>query len=101
MEMARASHVEIAIHAEKIPIMPEAKEYALMGMIPAGSHATRHFCEPMLETKPGLETILIDLIFDPQTSGGLVISIGPDQADDLVESARTELRGAMLGPQRR
>lgn len=88
LEMARASHVEIAINAEKIPIMSEAKEYALMGLIPAGSYATKHFCEHMVETKPGLETIVMDLIFDPQTSGGLIISIGPDNADACVRELR-------------
>jgi len=104
LEMARASHVEIAILAEKIPIMPEAKEYALMGLIPAGSYATKHFCEHMVETKPGLETILIDLIFDPQTSGGLVISIGPDQAHACLEELKRErvqsasIIGEVIGP---
>jgi selenide,water dikinase len=81
LEMARGSHVEIAIYAEKIPIIPEAKEYALMGLIPAGSYATKHFCESMVEAETRVETVLMDLIFDPQTSGGLVIAISPDQAD--------------------
>jgi len=104
LEMARASHVEIAIHAEKIPIMPEAKEYALMGLIPAGSYATKHFCEHMVETRPGLETILIDLIFDPQTSGGLVVSIAPDQAHACLHELRDEgiqsaaIIGEVAGP---
>jgi selenide,water dikinase len=84
LEMARASHVEIAINTEKIPMLSEAKEYALMGLIPAGTYATKHFCEHMVEIKPGLETILMDLIFDPQTSGGLIISIGQDNADACV-----------------
>jgi selenide,water dikinase len=88
LEMARASHVEIAINAEKIPIMSGAKEYALMGLIPAGSYATKHFCEHMVETEPGLETIVMDLIFDPQTSGGLVISIGRDNADACVRELK-------------
>ncbi len=80
LEMARASRVEIAIHVERVPIMPEAKEYALMGLIPAGSYATKHFCEQSVEIKPEVETLFTDLIFDPQTSGGLVISIARDQA---------------------
>lgn len=88
LEMARASHVEIAISAEKIPMMSEAKEYALMGLIPTGSYATKHFCEHMVEIKPGLETIVMDLIFDPQTSGGLIISIGPDNSDACVRELR-------------
>jgi selenide,water dikinase len=104
LEMARASHVEIAVYADKIPIIPEAKEYALMGLIPAGSYATRHFCEHMVEIKPGVETVLMDLIFDPQTSGGLVISIAPGQAKACLEELKDQgvesaaIVGEVLGP---
>ena len=103
LEMTRAGDVEIAIYAEKIPIMSDAKEYALMGLIPAGSYATKHFCENSVEIKPQVETVLTDLIFDPQTSGGLLISIAPDQAvaclkelrDEGIESA--EIIGEVIG----
>lgn len=104
LEMARASHVEIAINTEKIPIMPEVKKYALMGLIPAGSYATKHFCEHMVEIKPEVETVFTDLIFDPQTSGGLVISIKPDQADACLHELIDEgiqsaaIIGEVIGP---
>jgi selenide,water dikinase len=90
LEMARASHVEITICAEKIPIISEAKDYALMGLIPAGTYATRRFCEHLVEIKPGVETVLMDLIFDPQTSGGLVISIAADEAEDCLKELKSE-----------
>ncbi|MDP2755798.1 MAG: selenide, water dikinase SelD, partial [Nitrospirota bacterium] len=90
LEVARASKVEITIYADKIPLLPEAKEYALTGLIPAGSYAIKHFCEKSVEIDPQLETILIDLIFDPQTSGGLVISLGPDVADACLKELRNE-----------
>lgn len=104
LEMARASHAEIAINTEKIPIMPEAKEYALMGLIPAGTYATKRFCEQSVEIKPVVETVLMDLVFDPQTSGGLVISIKPDQADACLHELIDEgvqsaaIIGEVLGP---
>jgi len=90
LEMARASLTEIALYADRIPIMAEAKDYALMGLIPAGSYATKHFCETMVEIKPGTETVLIDLIFDPQTSGGLVMSMAASEAEACLQ----ELKGA-------
>jgi len=90
LEMAGASHVEIAIHAEKIPIMPEAKEYALTGLIPAGSYATRRFCESRVKINPEVERVFIDLVFDPQTSGDPAISIGPDQADACLRELKDE-----------
>jgi selenide,water dikinase len=90
LEMARASKVEITIYADKIPLIPEAKEYALTGLIPAGSYATKHFCEKSVEIDPRLETVLIDLIFDPQTSGGLVISLDTDVADACLKELKDE-----------
>ena len=104
MEMARGSGVEIGLHAEKIPIIPEAKGYALMGLIPAGSYATKHFCEHRVEIASGTETVLLDLIFDPQTSGGLVISIAPGHAQACLEELKDQgvqsaaIVGEVLGP---
>jgi selenide,water dikinase len=85
LEMATASCMEIVIHAENIPIMPEAKEYASMGLIPAGSYATRRFCEDVVTIKSQVERVLTDLIFDPQTSGGLVIAIAPHHAAECLK----------------
>jgi len=90
LEMARASKVEIAIYADKVPLIPEAREYALTGLLPAGNYAIRHFCEKSVEIDPQIETVLIDLIFDPQTSGGLVISLETDVADACLEELKEE-----------
>jgi selenide,water dikinase len=90
LEIARASKVEITIYADKIPLIPEAREYALTGLIPAGSYAIKHFCEKAIEIDSRLETVMIDLIFDPQTSGGLVISLDTDVADACLKELRDE-----------
>jgi selenide,water dikinase len=90
LEMARASKTEFTIYADKIPLIPEAREYALTGLIPAGSYAIKHFCEKGVEIDLRVETVLIDLIFDPQTSGGLVISLGPDVADACLRELKEE-----------
>lgn len=88
LEMARGSHGEIAIHTEALPIIAEAKDYATMGLIPAGSYATKHFCDHMVEIQPGLETVLVDLVFDPQTSGGLVLALAPDEASACLDALK-------------
>jgi selenide,water dikinase len=90
LEMARASRVEIVIYADNVPLLPEAKEYALTGLIPAGSYAIMHFCEESVEIDSRIDTVLKDLIFDPQTSGGLVISISRDVADDCLRELKNE-----------
>lgn len=88
LEMARASKREIAVHAHRIPLIIDAEEYALTGLIPAGSHANKHFCSHFVEIDPQVETVLIDLIFDAQTSGGLVISLGPEKANLCIEELK-------------
>ncbi len=85
LEMARASKSEISLYADKIPFLPGAKEYALTGLIPAGSYAIKHFCEHSVKIEPEVETVVIDLIFDAQTSGGLVFSLEASKANDCVE----------------
>lgn len=90
LEVARASKVEITIYADKIPLIPGAREYALTGLIPAGSYAIKHFCEKSVELDPQIETVLIDLVFDPQTSGGLLIALGRDVADACLKELKDE-----------
>ena len=90
LEMARGSHAEIAIYSQKVPIIAEAKEYASMGLIPAGSYATKNFCEDMVEIRSGIETVMLDLVFDPQTSGGLVMAVAPDQTKACLDELRHE-----------
>lgn len=90
LEMARASKVKITIYADKVPLLPEAKKYALKGLIPAGGNTIKRFCEKSVEVAPGIESILIDLIFDPQTSGGLLISIGANVADACLKELKNK-----------
>jgi selenide,water dikinase len=104
LEMARGSHLEMVIHTSEVPMIAEAKEYGSMGLIPAGSYATRHFCEHSVEIRPGIETLLLDLVFDPQTSGGLILAMTPDQARACVEDLRragvesAAVIGEVVGP---
>jgi selenide,water dikinase len=99
LEIARGSEVEISLFASEIPVMSEARAYALMGLIPAGSYATRHFCAHMVEIGPEVETVQLDLIFDPQTSGGLVMSISSDHAEACLEALKDGgiLSAAIIG----
>jgi selenide,water dikinase len=88
LEMATASRVEILMETEKIPIMPEAREYASMGLIPAGSYATRRFCADTVTIESQVQKVLTDLIFDPQTSGGLIIAIAPHHAAECLKELK-------------
>lgn len=85
LEMARASNVEIKINTKKVPVIPEAKTFASMGLVPGGSYTNRKFCSKHLEIDSSVEPILLDIMSDPQTSGGLLISVSKSKAPSLVQ----------------
>jgi selenide,water dikinase len=91
-------------YASRIPILVAAKEFALMGLVPAGSFANRRFCESHLQTAPGIDPILLDLFSDAQTNGGLLLAVAPAVAGDVVSRFQEEgfaaaaLVGEVTGP---
>ena len=89
-EMANASHVGLRIWADKVPAFAEATDYAKMGMIPAGAYSNRQFFSCRVDVAPSVSTALLDLFYDPQTSGGLLISLTAHDADKLVSSLRED-----------
>ena len=94
-EMAQGSGAEIHIDAESIDLIPDALEFARTGILPEGMYRNRDFAEPYVD--PGdVELAKQDMLYDPQTSGGLLIAVHPDDADALFE----ELKGAVPSAQR-
>jgi len=85
LEMAVASKVELTCAAHQVPVLPAAREYAAMGLLPAGSFANRRFCAKHLQAAPDIDPLLVDLFSDAQTNGGLLLAIPPDQAQALLE----------------
>lgn len=75
LEMARASDVRVELSLAAVPMLPHAEDLASMGLIPAGSYANKHFCEGLVSVAEGLDTVRLDLVFDAQTSGGLVLAV--------------------------
>ena len=84
-EMVVDSGCGMTIHADRLPMIPEAREYAAIGLIPAGAYKNREFRESMVTLSSGVDRIVQDICFDPQTSGGLLISIPDAQADRLLQ----------------
>jgi len=87
-EMVSDTPFGIRLTSKAIPILPEAIEYAGMGLVPAGAYKNREFRECMVDFVPSVDRLVQDILFDPQTSGGLLIGVDPDRAEDLV----TELK---------
>lgn len=85
LEMARASKVDVVLRLGDIPFIPEAVELAGMGMIPAGSFANKKFCASLVEIFPQCDPLLVDLVFDAQTSGGLLLGVPEAKVARAVE----------------
>lgn len=82
-EMAAGAGLAVELYADAAPIHPLALEFAGMGVMPAGLHDNKRYVEGMFEEEPGVDRALVDLLFDPQTSGGLLIAIAPEHARTL------------------
>ena len=85
MEMAQGAKKRLTIEIGRIPLQKKAKDYALMGMVPAGAFKNRDFFKSGLTIQAGVERVDMDLILDPQTSGGLVFSVSPKDAAVCVD----------------
>jgi len=85
LEMATASRVEFTVYAPKVPVLAAAKEYAAMGLVPAGSFANRNYCRERLQLAAELDPVLVDILSDAQTNGGLLLAVAPEQAAFLLE----------------
>lgn len=90
LEMAIASQVGMVIQSKNIPIFQEAMEYSRLGLIPGGAHSNRQFFSCRAEVHSNVPALLIDILYDPQTSGGLLISLPTDGAKRLVETLKKE-----------
>lgn len=83
VEMARASRCRIRISAGSVPLLAYAMEAASMGLVPAGTHANRSYSSAWTVMDPSISPETSDLLYDPQTSGGLILGISADRAADL------------------
>jgi selenide,water dikinase len=85
-EMISDSCLSARVFSDRVPIIPEALEFAAMGLIPAGTYNNREFRESMITFAESVKRSVQDVLFDPQTSGGLLISAASGQADALVKT---------------
>ncbi len=84
-EMVVDSGCGMTIEADSLPIIPEAREYAAIGLIPAGAYKNREFRHHMATFSSRVDRIVQDICFDPQTSGGLLICVSNTQAERLLQ----------------
>ena len=88
LEMAQGSDAQIHVDVNGVDMIPEALEFARMGVLPAGMYRNRSFAEDSVE-QGNIPLDKADLLFDPQTSGGLVICVSPQDADARFEELKS------------
>jgi selenide,water dikinase len=97
-EMARAACVRIVIDATRVPALPGALDYARAGHVTGGAGRNRAGLAGKVTLPRGLPEPLEHLLFDPQTSGGLLIAVAPGGAAALAGALeRDGLLGARIG----
>lgn len=84
-EMVENTQVGMVIYAQAVPVFPDAEELAGKGMIPAGLYRNRDFRKGFVEFKAEVTQFHRDILFDPQTSGGLLISVPKEGAQNMLE----------------
>ncbi len=87
-EMAQGSNTTIQLLAEKVPYFPQAAEMAKMGILPAGVYNNYEYLNGKINFAESVPRYLRDLLADPQTSGGLLISLPDIQAEKLLPRLR-------------
>ena len=84
-EMARASNVCLVIEAARVPLLPNVLDLIAQGMLTRGDKNNRLYVGETIEIKENISSEMQSALFDPQTAGGLLISINPSKAEELVQ----------------
>ncbi len=87
-EMAKASGVTIEIEASAVPLLKGALELAAAGILTSGDKTNREYVGGDIEIDDSISIEIRRLLYDPQTAGGMLISIAEDRAQDLLERLR-------------
>ena len=83
-EMASGSNKTIEIFSESVPILPKALEYAKMGILPEGMYNNRDYLKNSFKSLANVSTEMVDALLDPQTSGGLLLSMPEKDAKEYL-----------------
>lgn len=91
-EMASGSEVSILIDSKSVPIIEGTIENASMGLVPAGAYRNQAYLGDNVRFEGDIPTYMQDILFDPQTSGGLLISLEKEKAKELLDYYSKELK---------
>ena len=83
-QMLRASGMTARVHASQIPLLPGALNLARQGIGPGGTQCNKNYFGGFVSLAPEVEQAMRDLLFDPQTSGGLLLSVAGDKREAML-----------------
>ena len=96
LEMARASGCTLHIEAAQVPYISACRELAQMGLIPAAAYRNREFVGRDVQFGEKIDRAMLDILFDPQTSGGLLISVPEKHAAACLDQLQSEIPDAAI-----
>ncbi len=96
-EMLPEQGLACEISISSIPLYPRTQEMAAMGMIPAGAHRNRDFLAGRVEFDVSMGEVDRDILYDPQTSGGLLVALPPDKLEEFRASLPEGQRWFRIG----
>ena len=99
MEMAASSKVTFEIDVNKVPYIDGALEMAKMGLVPAGTYNNKDYISGDVESI-NIEECYLDLMYDPQTSGGLLITLAESEVENIMkdfENKNMDTKVAVIG----
>jgi selenide, water dikinase len=89
LEMAKGSKKYIRLETQKVPLLNNVLDFANRGMVPGGASKNRIFFEKFIQVGKSVDRAMLDLMFDPQTSGGLLISLKKEEGKAFIEKMET------------
>jgi len=97
--MLKASQKGARIQASSVPVWEKAVEFAEIGLVPGGASINRNFLGENISISSSVSDVTRDILFDPQTSGGLLICVPQEKLDNLLESLGKQdvLSSAVIG----
>ena len=90
-EMARGSGLTLHVMAGSVPYYSEACEMADMGFIPAGAYRNRAYTDGQVIVRGDIDRAMMDVLYDPQTSGGLLIAVSERDCMALLQELQSAI----------
>ncbi len=92
LEMAKGSDVTMEIIADQVKVIEGTVDHAEMGMVPAGAYRNKNYMEADILIEDNINAAWTDILYDPQTSGGLLLSVAEEDAESLLAYYKEHLK---------